>query len=251
MSVRAKTDTQSEKFWTKQSVKSLHLPDCCFGRSASHVCQRTDNTAIEIFCAGLLWINRNHKKQNMSSYTWSPGSMPFPADVLVKSYYPYAPKYGAAKRSQAGCANGLQNVYPTYLNHCQTCNQKAPSGCAGKAPSGFGGRDYYHPSGIPFDALQYGTREGMCDAQLGCLDPSASNYDKMSLTHCQSLCTYPQPKVCIAEPPKQVVAPKKECACEKTGMTAEQAIYSKQYRHSKAGRVAKHIAYHQQLHELC
>jgi hypothetical protein len=169
--------------------------------------------------------------------------MPMPAAQLESSYYPYAPKYGARTkrrlRSAASNSCGLQRVYPTYTNNCQTCSGRKPlNTCQGKYPQGFGGRGYYNPSGTPLNDLEYAARRGTCQPQRGCLDPRAANYDKMALTHCQSLCQYPKAPVCIGEPLTPYVAETPQCAVNEFGETAEQAIYAKRNRkmHYKAKR---------------
>lgn len=214
---------------------------------------RKKEKQVQIFYARPTLVKAHQPLQSvtMTSYTWSPGSMSFPADRIAQSYYPFHPKYGGSKPVRTGCAGGINTAYPVYLNNCQSCGGQAPSACSGKYPSGFGGRDYYNPSGTPYDALEYGARNGTCDAKRGCLDPRAANYDKMALTHCQSLCEYPQPQVCIAQRPDVVESEQCECQLDEFGLTPEQAIYSKQRRNTRAHQVAKHVKYHQMLNNPC
>lgn len=181
----------------------------------------------------------------MSNYTWSPGSMPMPAAQVESAYYPYAPKYSSRTRSQSGSSKvcGLQRVYPTYANNCQTCSGRKPlDTCQGKYPHGFGGRGYYNPSGTPLNNLEYAARRGTCDPKRGCLDPRAANYDKMALTHCQSLCRYRAPPVCIGEPLTPAVSDTPRCALNEHGETAEQAIYAKRQLRDRMRAHAAQIA---------
>ena len=162
-----------------------------------------------------------------------------PAAQIESLYYPFAPKYSSRPRRNgaAGCTScGIRRVYPSNCadGKCGTAS------CIGSAPNGFDGKGYYNPSGIPRDSLEYGTLSGTCDPKRGCLDPRAQNYDKMALTHCQAMCRYPQPPVCIAEPLTPAVAQVPQCALHADGMTAEKAIYSKQNRRQLTQRALFH-----------
>jgi len=164
----------------------------------------------------------------MTNYTWYPGSMPFPADYITAAYYPYNPKYRGRACSAGGtCSVGLARAYPTYANQCQKCAPSAPgeSSCANKYPDFWHGKGYYNPYGTPYGSLLYGTSEGTCDAKRGCLDPKAVNYDKFALTHCQDMCIYKKPRICISQPPAPPLEQPCPCDVVEEGRTATQAIY--------------------------
>lgn len=149
--------------------------------------------------------------------------------VPVSPFFPYRPLAQESVFERAPATCGIERVYPRFPNGCERCpNTGAAPACLSTTHDFFNGRNYYNPSGAPFFAL--GTNTGMCQANRGCLDPTAANYNKLANTHCPDACIYKQPKVCVLPSTTPVVgaavAVARDCGPLPLGaQTAEQALY--------------------------
>lgn len=155
----------------------------------------------------------------------------------ASQFFPFSP-LAAQQRvfgfPAAGCGQGVERAYATFPNGCQRCagsSAKAP--CAGVYADFHNGKDYYNPQGeeaAPYFGVQNATRAGTCQTVRGCLDPTARNFNKLANTHCQAMCAYRAPKVCVAQPASPVGAATMACQCGPYAGgagTAEQAIYAR------------------------
>lgn len=122
-----------------------------------------------------------------------------------------------------------------------TCTPLGGDRCANKYPDFWGASEFYQPFGVQYTDLPYGAGAGPCSPVRGCLDPLAYTYDKLADVHCQAMCRYRKPKICVADPPPAYgddqCAP---CVDETTGKTALQEMYAAK-RGSKGRRAGRHI----------
>lgn len=150
-------------------------------------------------------------------------------NVPVSPFFPIRPlaQENNSVFASAPAVCGIERVYPRFPNGCERCpNTGAAPACLSTTNDFFNGRNYYNPSGAPFFAL--GTNTRMCQANRGCLDPTAANYNKLANTHCPDACVYKQPKVCVlpALPVAAAAAAARDCGPLPFGaQTAEQALY--------------------------
>lgn len=179
----------------------------------------------------------------MSTFTSQSLRLPTPAEarnaalaVPASPFFPITP-FGLQAQQQGvflsgdavgapAPACGIERVYPRFANGRERCpGTGAAPACLSTTTDFFNGKNYYNPSGAPFIGL--GTNTGACQANRGCLDPTAANYNKLANTHCQDACIYRKPKVCLAPLPAPVAQIAAPCpAALALGVqTAEQAIY--------------------------
>lgn len=167
------------------------------------------------------------------SVEWAYGS--------ASSFYPYRaqPSYNGKNRLTGTACGG-----PNFLRFGQGTCQPLGSGaaCGTSYPQFWGANGYYQPYGVPLGDLPFGAGATDCSPSRGCLDPLAYTYDKMADVHCQEMCLYRKPKVCVAEPPAQFADPDAAAACvdEATGRTAIQDLYAAK-QGSKERRVGRGI----------
>jgi hypothetical protein len=133
----------------------------------------------------------------MGDLIWSPGSA-LPPSV----YYAYRNSAGArdsmvpatgctGSLSVGSCCGGIGKIASA------ACGSGVNMFCTGTNPDYFMGHGYYHPSGVRFGRTEFSTGPTSCTPVRTCLDPQAINYDAFGNQHCQSLCAYKKPKVCI------------------------------------------------------
>ena len=128
----------------------------------------------------------------MSNLKWYPG-----AALPPSAEYPWRATNSGRfnKYGSTSCAS-IQSRYAKYGP--LFAHEAGNSSCAGVTPAYWGDKNFYSPTVSSRDQLPLGTGPHACAPVHGCLDPAAVSYDKLALTHCQGMCAYKKPKVCMA-----------------------------------------------------